>query len=153
MYSPTFSKSSQLNSQPQSKKKVKRKKLITLLDDEIRRILSKDNQCFTCGVKRSKIGSYGVEGNKIGLQVGHYVSRKVYALRWDLKNVCSQCSYCNGKHRFDQLDYTVALADKYGMSIFKYFKDKRDERKGKTFKTTEMRELLEQLKQLEAKPI
>ena len=145
-----YTKSQQLQSRgsafkPKKKRKTttERSQLIKKLDNEIRRILKKEVECFTCGSLREEIGSYGVDGNRYGLQVGHYVSRKVYALRWNLKNCQSQCTYCNGRHRFDQLDYTEAMALKHGKHIFTELKELRKTK----ITTVMMRDILQALKE------
>lgn len=56
---------------------------------------------------------------------GHYITRGVYALRWDLNNVHTQCWGCNFKHEYDPLPYTLYLQKRYGPEIFDYFNDKR----------------------------
>lgn len=127
---PSYQKTQQVKGKrKKSKTQSNRKKLIKELDDLIRQIIKKrDSKCFTCGSDVEDIGYFSKE-NPLGLQVGHYVGRKKYALRWNLKNVHAQCTFCNGKHRFDELPYTVALAEKYGKGIFKEFMYLRENHK------------------------
>jgi hypothetical protein len=145
----SFTKESQTKKQPKKKRKnakSERKVLIEQLDNEIRRVIkSRDTECFTCGKTAEDIGWYGVD-NKHGLQVGHYISRGVYALRWDLINCNAQCSYCNGRHRFDHLPYTTALICKYGEDSILEFDRVRNEVKKTT--TPQLRELLATLKEV-----
>ena len=114
--------------------KSERKRLIKLLDDEVRRILrERDKLCCSCGKPINEKS-----------QVSHYVTRRVYALRWDLKNVHMSCPGCNLRHAYDPIPYTRFMIDKYGKGILDYLFLKKNELK--TMTTPKLRELLEELR-------
>jgi len=60
------------------------------MDELIRQILRTRDEyyCIVCGVP----------GEHEDLHPGHYISRKVLALRWDLRNVWPQCDQDNREH-------------------------------------------------------
>ena len=62
-------------------------------------------QCITCG----KVAHY-----KIGMQNGHFQSRKHLTTRWDLKNCQVQCVGCNMFKAGEQYKFSIALDGKYG---------------------------------------
>ena len=62
-------------------------------------------QCFTC----NKVSHY-----KVGMQNGHFQSRKHLTTRWDLKNCQVQCVGCNMFKGGEQYKFSVALDSKYG---------------------------------------
>lgn len=71
-------------------------------DNLIRTIVAlRDEKCITCPARE-------------GLHVGHYITRKVLALRWELDNVCGQCDLCNGVHNTQPYFYRMALAHRHG---------------------------------------
>lgn len=124
------------------KPKNERKKLVQALDDRVREILKREKDtCVCCG--KSGIGWFHPKDNPYGLQVGHYVSRTVYALRWDLRNVHPQCSGCNYQHNNDPVPYTRFMLDKYGKEILDELTFKR--KKVDKLSTNDLRELLKEL--------
>lgn len=53
------------------------------LDEKTRRaVWAREFKCFTCGVTTD-------------LEVGHFISRRFLATRWDLDNCHLQCKRCN----------------------------------------------------------
>ena len=62
-------------------------------------------QCFTC----NKVSHY-----KVGMQNGHFQSRKHLTTRWDLKNCQVQCVGCNMFKAGEQYKFSLALDGKYG---------------------------------------
>jgi 5-methylcytosine-specific restriction endonuclease McrA len=133
----SFSKSEQL-AKVKGKKKPKneRKSLIKKLDDEIRRIVRKrDTRCCSCGKR--------LEDN---LQVSHFVGRRHYSLRWDLRNVAGSCPGCNLLHNHDPNPYAKFMVDKYGKEILTKFEEVKNSYNKTT--TVELRELLLKLKEL-----
>lgn len=58
-------------------------------DELVRRIIRlRDIYCFVCGVPRAHSELFP----------GHYITRKVLALRWSTVNVHAQCNVCNYDH-------------------------------------------------------
>lgn len=94
-------------------------------------------QCISC----SLIGRWYAKDNPFGIQVGHYYSRSVYPLRWNLNNCFPQCAICNQQHEtnmkpmrdgilrttgqahLDWLDAQYALYRKSGKTMKKYEKE------------------------------
>lgn len=106
-----FTKQSQLQPQPKKKRKTKteRQKLIDQLDQLIRDILKEQPKICVCCKK-----SFSDEQ----LQVGHFITRRVYALRWDLRNVARQCYGCNLRHNYDPAPYANYMIKTYGKDVF-----------------------------------
>lgn len=104
--------------------KTPRQKIITKLDDVVRQILRKKYPeiCVVCG---KKTGWYHPKENTGGLQVGHFVSRRFYALRWDLRNVHPQCSSCNFLHNNNPIPYTQFMLDYHGSHVIDELEAKR----------------------------
>ena len=50
-------------------------------------------------------------------QVGHYLSRRYEAVRWDLRNINLQCVWCNKWQSGNQIEYRKSLLEKYGEEI------------------------------------
>jgi len=103
-----YSKQAQLAKTSKSKKKTttSHKKLIKKLDDLVRQIVRlRDTECC-CGKR--------LEDN---MQVSHFVSRRVHALRWDLRNVAGSCPGCNLRHNYDPLPYTRWMLRTWGKSV------------------------------------
>lgn len=80
--------------------------------------------CITCGKRFEK-------GERVLLHAGHYVSRKVYATRWDEKNVNAQCASCNLKQSLADVEvihmYEAKLKEKYGAGVLDYLFEKKHE--------------------------
>lgn len=132
-----YSKTSQLK-QNKTKKKSKneRKVLIRKLDDEVRRIIrSRDTHCCSCGKR--------LENN---LQVSHFVGRRHYSLRWDLRNTHGSCPGCNLLHNHDPNPYSLFMVKTYGPEILEEFEKIKNSYQKTT--TPELRELLEILSNL-----
>lgn len=111
------------------KKLVPIPKLVKKLDDVFQMCIRyRDNfTCITCGKKFPR-------GERTNLHAGHYISRGIYATRWDEFNVAGQCSGCNLKqshadveviHRFEE-----QLKLRYGDDVI----DKLLEKKHQIFK-------------------
>lgn len=71
-------------------------------DQLVREILILDF-CFTCGSSEE-------------VHPGHYITRKVYALRWDMTNLRPQCNRCNSEHNLDRSRYRSRLVKDIGLS-------------------------------------
>lgn len=133
-----------------AKKKLTSKQATKKLDQLIRDILKvqagENPQCFICG---KHTGWFHPKENPKGLQVNHYISRRVLPLRWDLLNVFPGCSGCNYTHQYNQLAFTKKILDEFGQERIDYFdaKVKAYKKKGKTMPVTKRRELLAQLQE------
>lgn len=138
-----YAKTNQIKKTNKKKKRgSERKKLVKQLDNLIREILKRgEDKCVCCG--KSGIGWFHPKDNPYGLQVGHYVSRTVYALRWDLRNVHPQCSGCNITHNGDPIPYTRFMLDTYGKEVLDELTFKRNSIN--KVSTPRLRELVEEL--------
>ena len=98
------------------KKLVPLKKLITKLDDVFQMCIRyRDNfTCITCGKKFPR-------GERTHFHAGHYISRGVYATRWDETNVAGQCQSCNLKQSLADVEvihrYEQELKLRYGSDV------------------------------------
>lgn len=73
-------------------------------DNLIRDIIKiRDSSCFTCGIPRKWVAVFP----------GHYITRKVLALRWSLDQVHAQCNLCNSQHNTEPIVYRKALMKEY----------------------------------------
>jgi hypothetical protein len=97
-------------------------------DELTRRIVLRDTRCcFVCG-------QFDVE-----LHPGHYITRKVLALRWDVKRaVRPQCNTCNALHNERPEPYRLILVLDIGESAVREV-----ERIGKENPRLEYSDLLE----------
>lgn len=125
-------------------------KLTTKLDNVVRDILhaqTKELKCFVCG---RETDWFSPKTNPYGLQVGHFISRSVFPLRWDLKNCEPVCSSCNYVHENNTLPHMMAIMKTYGMPRLDYLNEKflASKQKAKSFTRGEKLELLEQLEEL-----
>ena len=127
--------------------RISDKALTKKLDQAIRDILhlkTKRLRCFVCG---RETDWFNPKTNPYGLQVGHYISRSVFALRWDLENCEPVCSSCNRIHEENILPHTQALLLAYGPERVDTLNTKwrLSKQKAKSFTRGEKRELLESL--------
>ena len=114
-----FAKMKERLNKAKPKKKVN-KESMKYLRDKAWRLLSKIVRaeekyiCFTCGKDMSQEPS--------SCDAGHFVPRgKVSMLRYNRKNVHSQCDFCN-RHMSGNLSiYAVKLEEKYGYGILQEF--------------------------------
>jgi hypothetical protein len=133
-----------------TKRRQSTKALNKKLDNVIRDILkikAGDNpKCFVTGVYTNW---FHPTDNPKGLQVGHYVSRRVYPLRWDLKNVFPQTSSSNYTHQHNQLPFTARILEVYGKKRIEYLNEKYEvyKRRGKSMTRKEKEELLTKLQE------
>lgn len=126
------------------------KKLTNALDSVVRDILHKMFPEGVCFVSQKKYGWFHPKNNPRGCQVGHYISRKVYPLRWDLNNVYPQGSAENYEHQFNTLPFTMRIIEVYGVERFNYLQSryKMYHNSGNKLTTANKRELLASLKKL-----
>lgn len=126
---------------PKLKKKRKtlpsKKSLVRSLDQVIRDILKeRDKYCVCCG--KSRVNT--------PLQVGHYISRTYYAVRWDLDNCHAQCGGCNIVHNVNPAPYTLFMEREYGPNILDQLQSKL--RDHTPFNRTTLSELLIKLRKI-----
>lgn len=106
-------------------------KLIKKLDDVFQMCIRYRDRftCITCSKK------FPV-GERQQLHAGHYISRGVYATRWDEENVNAECAGCNLKQSLADVEvintYTKALKLKYGDDVV----DRLIQKKHAPFKLT-----------------
>lgn len=111
------------------KKLVPLPKLVKKLDDVFQTVIRyrDDFTCITCGRKFPR-------GERTQLHAGHFVSRGVFATRWDEENVNAQCAGCNFKQSLGDVEvihrYENALDWKFGKGTV----ERLLERKHKSFK-------------------
>lgn len=131
-----YSKSSQLQSKPKKKRvRSERKMLVRKLDDIVRRICrARDKICCSCGKKINESS-----------QVSHYVSRRHYALRWDLRNCHMSCPGCNLRHNYDPLPYSMFMVAHFGDKIFSEFSWIKQ--KHTKFSISQLQDLLSELEE------
>lgn len=65
--------------------------------------------CWSCGKK--------TPFNKI--DNGHFISRQVYPLRWDLANCHPECHYDNRFNQDHLIGYTISMANQFGIDKVK----------------------------------
>lgn len=92
-------------------------------------------QCITCGVKKPWKE----------LQNGHFISRRVNALRYDDENCNAQCYSCNVMRYGEQYKYAQELDKKYGDGTA----DKLHARRHETHKFTaqELQDIIDEAKE------
>lgn len=61
--------------------------------------------CATC----NKVSHY-----KVGMQCGHFQSRRHHSTRWDEKNCAVQCISCNCFSQGEQFKFSIYIDSKYG---------------------------------------
>lgn len=99
-------------------------KLTKKLDDAIRKLYHLKYPHPTCYVCGNDHGWYHPKTNKRGCQIGHYVSRRYFALRWDTKNIFPQGSGCNVVHNRNPLPFTQAILKEFGQERLDYLEAK-----------------------------
>ena len=136
-------------------KKLGTKSLTNKLDQALRDLFKaqvvrgeRKLKCFICGLET---GYYSPKDNPHGLQIGHFASRSVFSLRWDLKNCEFSCSRCNYNHEYNILPFTVAMLKAYGQKRIDYLNAQYEAYKktGKTMNIGQKTELLETLEALQ----
>jgi hypothetical protein len=131
---------------PKKPRKLEGAKLTDALDDVVRQILHTRYPhpvCFVCG---RTSGWWHNKKNPHGIQVGHFITRQVHPLRWDLLNVWPQCSSCNQKHQWNVLPFTYRVISECGAQRIEYLNKRYHGYKNHKMTTVEKRQLLEVLK-------
>lgn len=113
-------------------KKSSRGSLVRRLDSLVSKIVrERDKRCVVCG-------------SIDNLQAGHLFTRTVYATRWDLINVNTQCAGCNFRHNGDAYPYIQWFTRRFGEEALEMLHQKH--RTITKIKDYELEELLEELK-------
>lgn len=121
------------------------KKLTDALDRAIREYFHRKYPyptCFVCGKNK---GWFHPKTNPYGCQIGHYISRRIYQLRWDFKNIEPQCAPDNYTHNYNTLPFTISIINKYGKERIEYLHEIYNLYKNKSMTTKEKRTLLEHI--------
>lgn len=121
-------------------------KLTDALDQTVRDILHLKYPEGICFVSGNKYGWFHPKTNPRGCQVGHYISRRVFALRWDLKNVFPQGAAENQTHQWNTLPFTNRILEVYGKERIDYLNKKYHGYKKQKMTTLEKRAILGDLK-------
>ena len=67
--------------------------------------MERDGKCILCGDTNS-------------LEASHYIGRRNYGVRWDLRNVHAMCKKCHREYHNNNPAYADYLAETYGKNIF-----------------------------------
>lgn len=99
------------------RKKPTRGKLVKKLDilfSQFVRLSNADKNgyctCVTCGKK-----GHWKDGS---MQAGHFMSRKHYNTRWDVRNVKPQCVGCNMFKSGEQYKYSIYLGSELSKELY-----------------------------------
>jgi hypothetical protein len=99
------------------RKKPTRSKLVKKLDilfSQFVRVSNTDKNgyciCVTCGKK-----GHWKDGS---IQAGHFMSRKHYSTRWDIRNVKPQCVGCNMFKSGEQYKYSIYLGSELANELY-----------------------------------
>ena len=99
------------------RKKPTRSKLVKKLDilfSQFVRVSNADKNgyctCVTCGKK-----GHWKDGS---IQAGHFMSRKHYNTRWDIRNVKPQCVGCNMFKSGEQYKYSIYLGSELSNELY-----------------------------------
>jgi hypothetical protein len=99
------------------RKKPTRSKLVKKLDilfSQFVRVSNADKNgyciCVTCGKK-----GHWKDGS---IQAGHFMSRKHYSTRWDIRNVKPQCVGCNMFKSGEQYKYSIYLGSELANALY-----------------------------------
>lgn len=146
---------------PKKPKPLSGEKLTKALDDAIRELYHLKYPHPICFVCKKPSGWFHPTREPKGCQIGHFVSRKYYPLRWDVLNLWSQCAKCNWEHSnrmfgTNPTPFAIAIVREYGVERLEYLQNKKN---GPSPSTIEKRELLSTLQeqilalQAECKPL
>lgn len=126
-------------------KKAKDSTLTKKLDDAFREYVWRVKPRTNCFICHAEAGRFSPKTNPQGLQVCHFISRSVYALRWDIENVELGCSRCNRVNESNTLPHTQAILREYGADHVDrlHTKWQVSKQRAKTFSRAEKLEMLE----------
>jgi 5-methylcytosine-specific restriction endonuclease McrA len=80
----------------------KLKPIVKQLDSLVSKIvIARDGKCVLCG-------------SRIDLGTGHWIRRRFYPVRWDLRNCNCLCNICNERDDREPIHYAVWMSSKYG---------------------------------------
>jgi len=75
------------------------------------------------------------------IQAGHFMSRKHYSIRWDERNVKTQCAACNVFRYGEQYKYSLYLGNKLSKKLLE------ESRKIVKFTNVELEEMIQKYSQ------
>ena len=92
---------------PKPKKKPKASSLTRKLDIDVRKkVLKRDGRCILCGDRNN-------------LEASHYIGRRNFGVRWDLRNVHAMCRGCHREYHNNNPAYQYFMSQRYGDDIFR----------------------------------
>jgi len=123
------------------------KQLTKALDGLVREIFKLEKTPRKCFVCKRQFDLFHPKNNPYGLQVGHYITRSVFPLRWDFKNLEWNCSVCNRIHEENILPFTKAMLDAYGEERIDYLNERwlAYKQSAKSMTSGQKRDLLDEL--------
>ncbi len=129
------------------KKKASDTTLTNKLDAVFRKAMRVKKPRTNCFVCHREADYFAPKTNPYGLQVGHFISRSVYPLRWDFDNCDFVCSSCNRIHEENILPHTQAMLMAYGPERVDELNVRWQvsKQKDKSFSRAEKLELIEKL--------
>ena len=91
-----------------------KKKLDVLVSEFVRR--RDKGVCYTCGTR--------YDWRK--MDAGHYIKRSCWRLRFDIRNIHTQCKRCNSYLHGNMDKYALHLIEDYGVEILQEFNRLKD---------------------------
>lgn len=83
----------------------KLKKIVKKLDDITRKIvIARDKRCVLCG-------------SVYRLECAHFIKRRFFGVRWDLRNCNCLCNLCNGRDDVEPWHYREFMQSIHGQEI------------------------------------
>jgi hypothetical protein len=83
----------------------KLKPIVKQLDSLVSKIvIARDKKCVLCG-------------SKTGLGCGHFIKRRYYGVRWDLRNCNCLCNLCNSLDDIEPWHYREVMQSLHGSEI------------------------------------
>ena len=107
---------------PRTAKKPTRSKLVKKLDtvfSQYIRLSNADNNGYCTCVTCNKAFFWKE------IQAGHFMSRKHYSIRWDERNVKTQCKSCNVFRWGEQYKYSLYLGEKLSKTLLEESREVR----------------------------
>lgn len=120
--------------------RAKLKKQLDTICSKIVRL--RDKHCVICGLPVQ----FNDKGEPITNDCGHFLSRKVDAVRYDFRNMNCQCRSCNWNHTGNSIPYHNYMIEKYGQNVMDelhrlYFEHRK-------ITVPELREMLREFKEI-----
>lgn len=131
------------------KKRASDKSLTNKLDALFRTLMWLKKPRTNCFVCHREAGRFKPKTNPYGLQVGHFIGRTVFPLRWDFRNCDMVCSSCNRIHEENILPHTHAMLMAHGSERVDLLNSiwATSKQKAKSFSRAEKLEMIEKFKE------